>query len=58
MLGVEFAAPIAKEVQTKLFEKHYLVGAVGTGVLRLLPPLIVTKDDIDEFMIVLKGCME
>lgn len=58
MLGIEFSSPIAKDVQTKLFEKHYLVGVVGTGILRLLPPLIVTKDDIDGFIMVLKGCME
>lgn len=50
MLGVEFERDIAAEVRQKLFEAHYLVGSVGTRVLRLLPPLIVTKADIDGFM--------
>ncbi len=50
MLGVEFVQPIAKALQTALFEAHYLVGAVGNTILRLLPPLIVTRKDIDGFM--------
>lgn len=57
MLGVEFKEPIAKTVQQKLFEKKYLVGAVGGEVLRLLPPLILTEKDVDEFITVLKECL-
>lgn len=57
MLGVEFAEPIAKEIQQKLFQKKYLVGAVGTGVLRLLPPLILKKEDVNQFITVLKECL-
>ena len=56
MLGAELLDPIAKDVQAKLFEKKYLTGAVGTTVLRILPPLIITKDDVDKFINVLKEC--
>ena len=56
MLGAELFEPIAKDVQAKLFEKKYLTGAVGTTVLRILPPLIITKDDVDKFINVLKEC--
>ena len=57
MLGVELNQPEAKEVQKKLFERRYLTGAVGASVLRLLPPLIVTKKDVDEFIGVLGVCL-
>ncbi len=57
MLGAELSEPIAKDIQAKLFERKYLTGAVGTTVLRLLPPLVITEKDIDEFINVLKECL-
>ncbi len=49
MIGIELGQDRALEVKNMLFEKGFLVGSVGTGVIRLLPPLIITKDDIDIF---------
>ncbi len=43
MLGVEFNQPIAAEIKGKCLDHGYLVGSVGTHVLRLLPPLIIRK---------------
>ncbi len=50
MRGVEFKEEIAKDVAAAMMEHHYLVGAVGTRVLRLVPPLVVTDEDIDTFI--------
>ncbi|MBE7034505.1 MAG: acetylornithine transaminase [Ruminococcaceae bacterium] len=50
MLGVEFAEPVAKQVQAALLDKGFVVGAVGDSILRLAPPLIVTKEQIDSFI--------
>ena len=47
----------AKETVRKMFEKKYLLGAVGDDTLRILPPLIVTKEDIDKFCIALEECI-
>ena len=47
MIGVEFKEDIAKEVGNKLFENKILVGVVGTRVLRIVPPLILTKAEAD-----------
>ena len=47
MIGVVFSDDIAKEVGAALRESGYIVGVVGTKVFRLVPPLIVTKADID-----------
>lgn len=50
MVGLEFNNPIAKKVNSKLFEHHYLVGVVKDTILRIVPPLIITKNDVDEFV--------
>lgn len=47
MIGVEFAQPIAKALSKQLFEAGFLVGTVGETVFRLVPPLIITKNEID-----------
>lgn len=53
MIGIQFNADVAKTIKDKCFEKAYLVGSVGNNILRILPPLIVTKDDIDGMVNVL-----
>lgn len=50
MIGIQFKNDIAVDVKNMLFNKGYLVGSVGTNILRLLPPLIITKKDVDYFM--------
>ncbi len=49
MIGIQLSENSALEVKRKLFEKGFLVGNVGSNVIRLLPPLIITKEDIDIF---------
>ncbi len=45
MIGVELEGPWAKEVAKKAMEKGILIGTAGDKVIRLLPPLIVEKED-------------
>ena len=45
------------EVKNKLFEKGVLCGVVG-NTLRILPPLILTKEQVDEFTDILKEVLE
>lgn len=49
MIGIQLNSDKAVEVKNKLFEKGFLVGSVGTNIIRMLPPLILTKADIDLF---------
>lgn len=53
MIGVQLHTGNAKEIKDKCFENGYLIGNVGTDILRILPPLIVTKSDIDGFIALL-----
>lgn len=55
MLGVEFKEDIAKEVGNEMRKRGILVGVVGTKVLRIVPPLVVLRKDIDVFVKTLKA---
>ena len=58
MQGVEFSEPIAKDANNKLFERGYLVGVIGDRTFRLVPPLVVTKADIDGLISCLGGILK
>ncbi len=50
MIGIEFDFPIG-ELKNNLVTKHNIfVGYAGTNVIRLLPPLTVSKAYIDKFI--------
>ena len=52
MIGVEYSEGLAKKVNAALFERKILCGSTMT-TLRILPPLIITKNDVDKFIEVL-----
>lgn len=57
MIGVELTMdgqPIVEEMQ----RKGVLVNCTNVNVLRLVPPLIVTKEQCDEFMLNLRSVLE
>lgn len=57
MIGVELDQPY-KEPRTKLVkELHCFTGCSGTNVLRLLPPLCITKENADDFIGRLKAVL-
>lgn len=54
MIGIEFDGPI-KEMRSRLVhEEHVFTGAASTNILRLLPPLCLTRAEADEFLARLK----
>lgn len=57
MIGVELDKPLAVEIKRRCFENGYLIGSVGNNIIRVLPPLIITKEDIDGFVSVLNKVM-
>lgn len=58
MIGVEFDI-MHKPIREKLvYEQHCFTGCASTNILRLLPPLCFTKDNVDEFIIKLKNVLE
>lgn len=50
MIGMEFDQPV-KEIRSRLIhEQHVFTGASGTNVIRLLPPLCLSKEEAGEFL--------
>ena len=57
MIGIELDIPY-KEVRNKLVKELYcFTGCSGTNVLRLLPPLCLTKQEADDFIERLKKAL-
>ena len=48
LVGVEFEGVNAVDVKHKCFDKKLLITALGDKVIRMVPPLIITKDDCDK----------
>ena len=49
LIGIEFDEASAKKMYNKMFEKKYLTSLCG-NTMRLAPPLIISKNDIDGFI--------
>ncbi len=50
MIGIEFDKS-AKELRQRLiFDEHIFTGAAGTNIIRLLPPLCLSRAEADEFL--------
>lgn len=55
MIGIQLSEEKGLEVKNRLFEKGFLVGSVGTRIIRLLPPLVITDKDVDAFITAFEG---
>ncbi|HEX9062615.1 MAG TPA: aspartate aminotransferase family protein [Clostridia bacterium] len=58
MIGVELSGNIAADVRARCLKKGYIISNVGASVLRILPPLILTTEDIDGFITVLDEVLQ
>ena len=52
LIGIELDEAISKDIFKKLFENKYLT-SLCTNTIRLAPPLIINKEEIDGFIAVL-----
>lgn len=57
LLGVEFKFP-AKGILAGLFERGFVCNVTHDVVLRLVPPLVISKEDIDALVDALKDVLE
>ena len=58
-VGVEFQGSVdAHEVKHQCFEKRLLITSIGSSVIRMVPPLIVTKAQCDQAVKIIKEAVE
>lgn len=58
MQGVVVAGRPVGEIVKKALEQGLIVLSAGSDVLRFVPPLIITKEDIDEMAVRLTRALE
>ncbi|MBP5171607.1 MAG: aspartate aminotransferase family protein [Bacteroidales bacterium] len=54
MIGLEFDEPVKEIRQRLLYQEHVFTGVSGTQVLRLLPPLCLSRQQAESFIVKLK----
>jgi acetylornithine/succinyldiaminopimelate/putrescine aminotransferase len=58
MLGIELMQPVADKVVVELLNKGFIINNIGLKILRFLPPLIVTKKEIDKLVLALQQVLK
>jgi acetylornithine aminotransferase len=58
MLGVVLTSDVAKPVELAARAAGFLVNAPAPNVIRLVPPLILTDGQVDEFLGALPGVLD
>ena len=57
MIGIDLDVPHQEVRKPLIYEQHCFTGCAGTNILRLLPPLCLTKAEADDFIARLKKCL-
>lgn len=57
MVAIEFNEPVSPIRQKLLYEHHVFTGVAGQDMIRILPPLCLTKADVDKFIDALKATL-
>jgi predicted acetylornithine/succinylornithine family transaminase len=57
MLAVEFKGGEGKAALASCLERGLVIHGVGDGILRILPPLILTREQADEGLAILEGAV-
>lgn len=57
MQGLAFHRPVG-DIITKALDKGLILINAGADIIRFVPPLIITKEHVDEMMAILTDCLE
>jgi len=51
MLGIGLSSDVARDVAAAALDEGLIINAIGERTLRLVPPLVITRDEVDEAML-------
>ena len=57
MQGLVFDRPVG-EVINKALEKGLILINAGAQIIRFVPPLVITKENVDDMISILDSCLE
>lgn len=57
MQGLVFNKPVG-DIITKALEKGLILINAGTDIIRFVPPLVITKEHVDDMTAILKTCLD
>lgn len=57
MQGLVFDRPVAMVINKALENGLILINA-GTSIIRFVPPLVITKENVDEMIGILRRCLD
>ena len=57
MQGLVFNKPVGPIINKALDKGLILINA-GVKIIRFVPPLIITKENVDDMLVVLKACLD
>ena len=58
LVGIEFESLNSVEIKHICFDNKLLVTAIGSNIIRMVPPLIATKEDCHKAFTILKAAVE
>ena len=58
MIGIEMEPEHQGLRNQLLFNENIFTGGAGKNVIRLLPPLCISKEEVDIFIAALKRCLK
>ena len=56
MQGLVFNRPVGDSIN-KALEKGLILINAGTDIIRFVPPLVITRDHVDEMITILEMCI-
>ena len=56
MQGLVFNKPVG-EIINKALDKGLILINAGTDIIRFVPPLVISKENVDEMIAILKECL-
>ena len=57
MQGLVFKEPVGPIIN-KALEKGLILINAGTNIIRFVPPLVITKEDVDQMIAILRACID
>lgn len=57
MQGLVFSIPVG-DIISRALEKGLLLINAGTNIIRFVPPLVITRENVDDMIVILRDCLD